>query len=504
MTHRRRRPAISVEVPARQRRVLDAFFAGHLPAGQLDRALAVGRRDGHRRGRGGARAPALPHAAAPAAHRRLAAGTRPAACRPGRPIAWSRPCSLPTARRSRPSPSASASRSTTWRSPRSGAIATRSSTTPPSTTTSCTARSSTSRASTCACSSTTSSAASSCAPSSSTPPARAPPAACTRASRWTRCSRRSGCWARRSGRRRSPARRDDDPDELHAAVQAAGQVMRHVTLVSTAVAQAYLDEAEGVWRDREVLSRDVLEAVVGGRGDTDATRRRARALGVTLHDDYAVVVATPRGDPHRARGPAPRAGHRPHPPADARRRRAGRPARGRADRAVPRRRRDRAGRRQGGRRRPGDRADRRGDRGRRQRLAPRRRRRRRRLRRGARGRGDRRAAPASAGAPCASTRCSSSTCCARAPTPTACSPTRSGRCAPTTTSAAASSSRPCASTSRRATTSRAAPSALCVHPNTVVYRLRRIKDLTGRDPNDPDDLLLLTLGIKLAASDRPG
>ena len=41
MTHRRRRPAISVEVPARQRRVLDAFFAGHLPAGQLDRALAV-------------------------------------------------------------------------------------------------------------------------------------------------------------------------------------------------------------------------------------------------------------------------------------------------------------------------------------------------------------------------------------------------------------------------------------------------------------------------------
>lgn len=41
MTHRRRRPAIAVEVPARQRRVLDAFFAGHLPAGQLDRALAA-------------------------------------------------------------------------------------------------------------------------------------------------------------------------------------------------------------------------------------------------------------------------------------------------------------------------------------------------------------------------------------------------------------------------------------------------------------------------------
>jgi hypothetical protein len=41
MTHHRRRPAIDVEVPARQRRVLDAFFAGHLPAGQLDGALAA-------------------------------------------------------------------------------------------------------------------------------------------------------------------------------------------------------------------------------------------------------------------------------------------------------------------------------------------------------------------------------------------------------------------------------------------------------------------------------
>ena len=41
MTHRRRRPAIAIEVPARQRRILDAFFAGHLPAGQLDRALAA-------------------------------------------------------------------------------------------------------------------------------------------------------------------------------------------------------------------------------------------------------------------------------------------------------------------------------------------------------------------------------------------------------------------------------------------------------------------------------
>ena len=39
--------------------------------------------------------------------------------------------------------------------------------------------------------------------------------------------------------------------------------------------------------------------------------------------------------------------------------------------------------------------------------------------------------------------------------------------------------------------------ALSVHPNTVVYRLKRVKDLSGRDPYDPDDLLLLLLGLKL-------
>ncbi len=37
---------------------------------------------------------------------------------------------------------------------------------------------------------------------------------------------------------------------------------------------------------------------------------------------------------------------------------------------------------------------------------------------------------------------------------------------------------------------------LFVHPNTVVYRLRRIHELTGRDPHDVEDLLVLWLGLK--------
>jgi DNA-binding PucR family transcriptional regulator len=37
---------------------------------------------------------------------------------------------------------------------------------------------------------------------------------------------------------------------------------------------------------------------------------------------------------------------------------------------------------------------------------------------------------------------------------------------------------------------------LTVHPNTVLYRLKRVKELTGRDPQDPDDLVLLALALK--------
>jgi DNA-binding PucR family transcriptional regulator len=31
-----------------------------------------------------------------------------------------------------------------------------------------------------------------------------------------------------------------------------------------------------------------------------------------------------------------------------------------------------------------------------------------------------------------------------------------------------------------------------------MYRLRRVKELSGRDPHDPDDLLILFLALKLA------
>ncbi|MEV4734643.1 helix-turn-helix domain-containing protein [Saccharopolyspora sp. NPDC049426] len=46
-------------------------------------------------------------------------------------------------------------------------------------------------------------------------------------------------------------------------------------------------------------------------------------------------------------------------------------------------------------------------------------------------------------------------------------------------------------------------SVLGVNPNTVVHRLRRIRELTHRDPNDSDDLLMLAIGLRLLDSVPP-
>jgi DNA-binding PucR family transcriptional regulator len=45
---------------------------------------------------------------------------------------------------------------------------------------------------------------------------------------------------------------------------------------------------------------------------------------------------------------------------------------------------------------------------------------------------------------------------------------------------------------------------LHVHPNTVMYRLRRVRELCGRDPHDPDDLLMLFLAMKMAGVSPEG
>jgi DNA-binding PucR family transcriptional regulator len=39
--------------------------------------------------------------------------------------------------------------------------------------------------------------------------------------------------------------------------------------------------------------------------------------------------------------------------------------------------------------------------------------------------------------------------------------------------------------------------AMHLHSNTVIYRLERVRELTGRDPRDPRDVVFLALSLRL-------
>lgn len=86
------------------------------------------------------------------------------------------------------------------------------------------------------------------------------------------------------------AARTDRPAEREAALVLAGRIMSHTDVISTAGAQAYLDEAQGIWSDREVVRRDLLDALLSGNADSEPARRQATSLQLHLRDDYVVLV----------------------------------------------------------------------------------------------------------------------------------------------------------------------------------------------------------------------
>ena len=80
------------------------------------------------------------------------------------------------------------------------------------------------------------------------------------------------------------------PAEREAALLMAGQIMRHVDEMSTHVAQGFLNELQSVWSDREVVRRDLLDGLCSGQGDTERIRRLARSLKLRLAERYVVIV----------------------------------------------------------------------------------------------------------------------------------------------------------------------------------------------------------------------
>ena len=92
-----------------------------------------------------------------------------------------------------------------------------------------------------------------------------------------------------------------EPAEREAALEIAGIVMRFVDELSTFVAASYSAEAQGASSDRAVLRRDLLDALIAGQGDAEGIRRLARTLRVRLGESYVVVLVRSvevEGDEH--------------------------------------------------------------------------------------------------------------------------------------------------------------------------------------------------------------
>jgi len=85
--------------------------------------------------------------------------------------------------------------------------------------------------------------------------------------------------------------RTDRASEGAAALLLVGRLMEHLDVASGAVARAYLDRAQGVWTDREAVRRDLLDALICGKATVESARRQAASLDLELADSYAVLIA---------------------------------------------------------------------------------------------------------------------------------------------------------------------------------------------------------------------
>ena len=89
----------------------------------------------------------------------------------------------------------------------------------------------------------------------------------------------------------------DCPEELQAAIRGGAIAMRMAHEIIRVVTQGYLDELEDVSRDREIVSRGLLDAVLAGRASSASSVRDARVLGIELvEENVVIVVRAPLGD----------------------------------------------------------------------------------------------------------------------------------------------------------------------------------------------------------------
>lgn len=98
--------------------------------------------------------------------------------------------------------------------------------------------------------------------------------------------------------------RIESPREREAALDIAGRVFDLGDRISIVAQKAYLDEIT----DRGLLRRELLDALLSGSGDADRTVRLAARLHLRLHDTYIVIVVRREGiEMEEAREPSPAA-----------------------------------------------------------------------------------------------------------------------------------------------------------------------------------------------------
>lgn len=83
----------------------------------------------------------------------------------------------------------------------------------------------------------------------------------------------------------------EDTVHLRAVIRAGQVVMRYTHEVIQVVTQTYMDELQDVRGDREIVSRNLLDAVLGGRAGSPSAIRDARLVGIELGAQTVVLVA---------------------------------------------------------------------------------------------------------------------------------------------------------------------------------------------------------------------
>ncbi|HEX9713721.1 MAG TPA: helix-turn-helix domain-containing protein [Actinomycetota bacterium] len=85
----------------------------------------------------------------------------------------------------------------------------------------------------------------------------------------------------------------EDPVRLYEGLELATAVMHWVDVVSGAVAQAYLEEYERLSSDREAARRDFLDGIIGGALTDEEILARAEALGLDPAAATSIAIVGP-------------------------------------------------------------------------------------------------------------------------------------------------------------------------------------------------------------------